>query len=793
MKRRSFTAGVGSGSRVERLRHRIVHAPMEICVERARYLTQAMAMNWNQHPLSRISCALENILHNIAVIIREDELIVGCRTSKLKGAPLFPENKVRWIEGDLEGFNERHYQRVQIEPFEMEEIARDIIPFWKGKTVEEYFESLLPPDVFEDMNKYIFAILLEITNGVGHFTMDYDTMMKQGLTGIIAEAETRCQALLPEEQNSEKGLFYKATVRTLRAAIAFANRYAVLAETMAESEPDPNRISELREIARVCRRVPEYPPETFHEAIQFIYFIHLISQIESGGNSISLGRVDQYLYPYYQRDLQSGRTTPEKARELLALLFIKVNEIWNVLEEAFIPAGEGPEGKTTQNVTVGGVDIYGRDATNELSYLGLEAYAKIQTVQPNFGVRISSQSPPDFLKKSIQYAMDGVAIHFFNDDAIISALLNAGHSLQDARNYGVVGCVEPSVQGKNFGSTFAVQFNAAKCMEFALSNGIDNIFGFQAGIATGPPETFTSFDDVWRAYTQQVSHFISQMARGMECMDQAVAECLPSPFASAMIQGPLTRGIDLTRGGALYNATGVQVMGFSNVVDGLFAVKKAVFEDGKFAIGDLGNWLAENWIESENERNYLLNKVAKFGNDIPEVDDMGVRVLNHFCDELSRYETYRNGSFWPGVFSVGFHITLGAFTAATPDGRFAGEVLGNGLTPSNGVALCGPTALMNSVSQMPVFRLWNGANLNMRFSPNQAEAGKLAALVKGFFSQGGLQVQFNMIDSKVLRAAQKDPAQYQDIVVRVSGYSAYFVNLTDIAQEEIISRCEYTM
>ncbi|MGE5397623.1 MAG: glycyl radical protein [Chitinophagales bacterium] len=787
----AFSARTDPNTRVGRLRDCIVEAPMEVCVERARYLTESMKSNWESSPLTRISMALEHILNNISVIIRDDELIVGCRTSKLKGAPLFPENKVRWIKGDLEGFEKRVFQRVLITEAEKQELERDIIPFWKGRTVEEYFESLLPPDVFVDMNKYVFAILLEITNGMGHFTMDYSTILNQGFKGIISEAESQYQLLAPSEKESAPGLFYQAVIRSLQAAVRFANRYADRADLMSEQETNPRRAAELKEIARVCRRVPEFAPESFHEAVQSLYFIHLIAQIESGGNSISIGRIDQILFPYYQQDLAAGRITPNQARELLALLFIKVNEIWNVLEEAFIPAGEGPEGKTTQNVTVGGIDAAGEDATNELSYIGLDAYNDIRTVQPNFGIRVSVKSPVEFQRKAVQYAIEGLPIHFFNDDAIVESLLGAGHSIEDARNYGVVGCVEPSAQGKTFGSTFAVQINGAKCVEYALSNGIDNIFGYLSGIKTGEADALDSFDKVWQAYDSQLRHFTRQMARGMECMDRAVAEKLPSPFASAMIQGPLQKGVDLTGGGAVYNSTGVQLIGFSNMVDSLHAVKKAVFADRKFSMPDLAAWLSDNWMDAEEPRSYLYKRVDKFGNDEDEVDALAQTIIDHFCDILGEYTTFRGGHFWPGVFSVGFHVTLGAFTSATADGRYSGDILGNGLTPSNGAALKGPTAIMNSVTKLPLSRLHNGANLNMRFSGPRTDPLKLEALIKGYFQQGGLQVQFNMIDSKTLRAAQDNPDQYRDLVVRVSGYSAYFVNLTDTAQEEIINRMEF--
>ena len=782
-----------SSPRVQRLRQRIIDAPREVCVERARYLTQSMAANWGLHPLTRMSMALEHILDNVSVVIRDDELIVGCRTSKLSGAPLFPENKSKWIEGDLEAFNRRELQRVLITEEDQRELREEILPFWRGKTVEDRLEEMLPPDVAEDMDKYIFTMVLEITYGIGHFTMNHPRVLKLGLAGIIAEAQERYDALTPAERQADKGLFYDAVIRSLRAAIRFAQRYAGLAESLAAREADPERAEELRAIARVCRRVPEHPAQTFHEAVQCVYFIHLISQIESGGNSISLGRIDQILYPYYLADSRAGRITPERARELLSLLFIKTNEIWNVLEEAYIPAGEGVEGKTTQNVTVGGVGPDGEDATNELSYIGLDAFADVRTVQPNFGVRLGPNAPRELFLKAVEYAIDGVPLHLFNDEGIIKSLQQAGHTLEDARDYGVVGCLEPNAQGKSFASTFAVQFSGIKCLELALSNGIDNIFGYSSGPESGDPAAFTSYDEVWNAYDAQVMHFLGQMAKGMAVLDGLLAEMVPSPFASAMIDGPLEKGLDLTRGGAVYNSTGVQFIGFSNVVDGLYAVKKAVFEDGVMSLGEFAGCLSDDWDGAEDQRAYFLHRLPKYGNDDDEVDAVAAKVLDHFCDEVLKLRHYRGGAFWPGVFAVGFHITMGAFAAASADGRHAGEVLGNGLTPTNGNALSGPTAVLNSVTKLPLTRVYNGANLNMRFNARRLRPEILMALMRTYFQRGGCQVQFNMIDSATLREAQAHPEQYRDLVVRVSGYSALFAGLSETAQNEIISRVEYDL
>jgi len=781
------------GSRVERLRERIIHAPQEVCVERARYLTRSMAENWSEHPLTRMSKAFAHVLDNISVIIRQDELIVGCRTSKLKGAPLFPENKRQWIEENTDGFDARPLQKALIREEEKREIKERVLPFWQGKAVEDRLAELLSPDVAQDMEKFIFTMMLEITYGIGHFTMDHTKVLKEGLRGIVEEAHRHRERLSAEERAGEKGLFYEAVVRSLEGAIRFAHRYADQASSMAGTEKDPARRDELEKIARVCRRVPEYPAESFHEAVQSVYFIHLIAQIESGGNSVSLGRIDQILRPYYDTDRASGRVTREEARELLSLLFLKTNEIWNVLEEAFIPGGEGTEGKTTQNVTVGGLGPDGKDATCEMSTLGLDAYADIRTAQPNFGVRLSKKSPEDFFGKAVQYAKDGVLLHFFNDDAIVPCLVEGGHGLSDALDYGVVGCLEPNAQGKTFASTFAVQFSGIKCLELALNNGVDNSFGYLAGIETGDPSTFRTFDDVWKAYTAQVSHFLGQMVKGMAALDQAIAEQVPSPFASSMIRGPLEKGLDLTGGGAIYNSTGVQLMGFANTVDSLYAVKKAIFEDSVATLDQLVSWLANDWRDAEDKKTYFLQKIPKYGNDVDDVDAMGVTVLDHFCNELAKHKNFRGGQFWPGVFSVGFHIAMGALTAATPDGRSSGDMLGNGLTPTTGNALSGPTAVANSVTKLPLRRIHNGTNLNMRFPGKEIAPENLTAFIKGYFQRNGTQVQFNMVDSEVLQEAQKKPKDYRDLVVRISGYSAHFVGLSDTAQDEIIERTAYEL
>jgi formate C-acetyltransferase len=750
-----------------------------------------MAAGWGEPALTRMSRAFAEILDHISVIIRDDELIVGCRTSRLKGAPFFPENKSRWIEGDVDRFEERVIQKVRIGEAEARELEEEILPFWRGRTAEDRFEELLPADVAETMDKFVFTMMLEITYGIGHFTMNHRRILQSGLAGIIAEARAKLEAMDADERAGDEGLFYDAVIRSLEAAIRFARRYAAEAERLAAGEGDPERAAELEEIARVCRRVPEHPAQSFREAVQCVYFIHLIAQIESGGNSISLGRIDQILSPYYEADLEAGRVSADEARELLSLLFLKTNEIWNILEEIFIPGGEGTEGKTTQNVTVGGLGADGADATCELSYVGMDAFADVRTVQPNFGVRLAPDAPEDFFTRALHYARDGVPLHLFNDEVIVESLVAGGHSIEDARDYGVVGCLEPNAQGKTFGSTFAVQVNGLKCLEFVLSNGVDRVLGHHSGLETGDPAGFGSFEQVWNAYCTQLEHVLGQAERGMACLDQAVAELVPSPFASAMIDGPMQKGLDLTRGGAVYNSTGVQLIGFANLADSLTAIDEAVFEDESLSLEELAGHLARNWEGAEEIRSQLRHKIPKYGNDDARADAMAAKVFTHYCERVLERRNIRGGRFWPGVFSVGFHIAMGGFSGASPDGRHASEVLGNGITPGSGFAKSGPTALLKSITSLPVGRAHNGTNLNMRFNPRWLSVEVLASLMRTYFELGGAQIQFNMIDTETLREAQRNPEAYRDLVVRVSGYSALFTELSQTAQEEIISRMEY--
>ena len=771
--------------RIETLRQRLLDAPHEICIARARYLTESYRLTEGESQPARFAKALSHVFSNTPVIIREEELIVGCRTSSLKGAPLYPENKSAWIEENLDGFGERDFQRAQISAEDKRELREDILPYWRGRTVEDRMNEIMPADLQAEMNKMVFTMMMQITYGIGHFTMNTSQILRRGLEAIMEDAR---QAEAEAGSDEPRARFFRAARVACEAAVVFARRHAEEARRLAALTDDPERRHELEQIAVVCDRVPAHSARSFHEAVQSLYFIQLMAQVESGGNSISVGRIDKILHPFYEEDIRAGKIDPARAQMLIECMFLKMGEIWNVLEETYLPGGEGPEGKTTQNVIVGGIQPDGSDDSNELTSLAMEAFADLQTVQPNFGIRVNRNTPEDIFLRVCELSRDGVLIHFFNDEVIVPALVRKGCSLEDARDYSVVGCVEPNPHGKTFGSTFAVQFNAAKCLEFALNDGVCSVFGLPNGIPCGSLQNYSAYGELMSAYKKQVSHFVRTMTEAMGFLDAAIAELVPSPFASSLVDGCFERGTDLTAGGAEYNFTGVQLMGLANVADSLAAVKRLVFDERRVAGAELAEAVANDFSGFEPLRQMVLKRAPKYGNDEDYVDKIATEVAAHFADELGEYKNFRGGRFQAGIFSVAFHIVMGAFTGATPDGRKMSEVLANGITPQTGFAVDGPTAIVKSAAKLAQADISNGNTLILRFQPQAVEPDKLCSLIKTYFGLGGMQLQFNMVDTKTLLDAQANPENYRDLTVRIAGYSVLFTNLSKQAQDEIIGR-----
>jgi len=632
---------------------------------------------------------------------------------------------------------------------------------------------------------------------VGHFVADYERILRKGFEGLrrdIEEHRRRLDLKAPEDR--EKEVFYQAADIACQAAVRFAERHAATAREMAACEAETKRRTELEQIARVCERVPAQPAATFREALQAFWLTHVMLHINSQEWSISPGRFDQYMLPYYERDIAEGRMTREEARELLACLWIKFNEVRIAVD--FI---------NYQNLIVGGQNDAGADSTNDLSYLCLDLTSRLRTFQPSLSVRWHPGAPAALVEKSCEMIRSGLSLPaLFNDLAVISALQRAGVALHDARNYAIAGCSEIAVPGKLFGVIRAGPVNLAKCVLYALFNGRDPyserregagrpLPGGDDGAATGQAEDFKDFGQLMRAYEIQARRATQLAINRSKAKDRANAEHTPHPFVSLLFSECLERGQDITRGGAIYNITSSCEAGTITAANSLTAVKKAVFEDKVVALQELKEALRANFAGHEPLRQYLLNKTPKFGNDEDAMDEFVRKVvdINDEAIQELHERDFRGGSFVTG--SGGSTAWLaGTQTGATPDGRLAGEALSVGLGPSQGTDVRGPTAMLNSVSKLNWDRQAGGALTHLKFSRSTLSGPdgtrKLAALLTTFFRRGGMGAHVTVVDGATLRAAKEDPEKHRNLLVRVGGFSAPFVLLSSKIQDNIIERTE---
>jgi formate C-acetyltransferase len=595
----------------------------------------------------------------------------------------------------------------------------------------------------------------------------------------------------------------------------FAERYAEEAERLAA---DPTRRAELTGITEVCRHVPAHPARTFHEALQSMQFVLIAAQIEDYESAFSIGRLDQLLWPYYRADLEADQLTEAEALELLQCFYIKVSHSIPLFDADVSLAFAGMT--AFANAVVGGMDAEGHDATNPVSYLAVEAMRRVNTQQPNFGVRIHENTPPEFLDAVTQAMTGGLQnVQFFNDgpssatvadrDAagIIPALVHRGIPLAEAREYGIIGCVEPAVPGVSFTSSDAALFNLGLCLELALNDGRGRLFTDQLGLPTGDPRRFARIEEVIEAYRQQVAYLVGLMVEALDVLAEVHAEFKPKPFISATTGDCLERGLDLTWGGARYDATGVQGVGSATVGDSLAALDALVFRRGRRAVADqhaagvsLDELLAAldaDFEGFESLRQTLVNRAPKYGNDDGQADHFTRLAAEIYCQEVEKHANPRGGRYQPGLYSVTTHVALGLAVGATPDGRRAGDPLSQGTSPVQGRDRHGPTAAMRSAARLNHILVSNGSAFNQKLNPATLRGGKgpevLAGLLQGYFQLGGMQLQWNLVDGEMLRAAQQRPEEYRDLIVRVSGYSAHFTDLERVVQDDIISRMEYVL
>ena len=833
------TTDIPKSSRIPKLVEALyAHMPV-IESARAKLITESYKATEGQPTITRRAEAFAHILRNIPIIIRDNELIVGSSTIAPRGCQTFPEFSYQWLEDELDTVETRSADPFYIAEETKQEL-REVHKYWKGKTSSELATSYMAPEAIRAIEHNIFTPGNYFYNGVGHVTVKYEEVLAIGYKGIIDKAQAeldRCQ--VGDGNYVKKSHFLKAVILSCQAVIEYAERYAELASQMAAECTDPVRKQELLQISQNCSRVPANGATSFYEACQSFWFVQQLLQVESSGHSISPGRFDQYMYPYYKADLDKGIITRESAQELLDCIWVKLNDLNKVRDAA---SAEGFAGYSLfQNLIVGGQDKDGNDVTNDLSVMCILASMHVHLPMPSLSIRVWNGSPHELLIKAAELTRTGIGLPaYYNDEVIIPALLNRGLTLADAREYNIIGCVEPQKAGKTDGWHDAAFFNMCRPLELVFSNGMDK--GELVGIQTGDVTKMTTFEEFYDAYKKQMEYCISLLVNADNAIDVAHAERVPLPFESCMVDDCISRGLSVQEGGAIYNFTGPQGFGIANMADSLYAIRKLVYEDKKVSMEEYKEALAWNYDKGLDEQSvkdisemilkgmqdggmnvtedtakavlttvmrlkptgeqlrrfteihHMIDEVPKYGNAIDDVDYFARDVAYTYTRPMQKYHNPRGGQYQAGLYPVSANVPLGGQTGATPDGRYAHTPVADGVSPSAGKDVKGPTAAATSVSRLDHFIVSNGTLFNQKFHPS-ALAGregleKFVSLIQTFFDQKGMHMQFNVVDRETLLDAQKHPEKYSHLVVRVAGYSALFTTLSRSLQDDIIRRTE---
>lgn len=781
--------------RVSRLREKML-TPPEICIERGYIMTESYEETEGQPAVMRRAKALKKILEEMSIGIDEGELIVGRTTSKQRGGALVPEVTWEWYLEEIESLSTREWNRFA--PIQEDEKTKmkEFLPYWKGKSIFDMWCAMIPDDVLA-LNHKIVTATGHGVNGIheGHVSPDYEKVLTIGINGLKQKVAAELEKLnLAYLEDFERSLFLKSVDITLDAAATLAARYADLAAKMAEKENDARRKAELQKIAGICQWVPANPARTFYEAVQSAWFSYIVTMIEGWGYGLGFGRPDQYLYPFYQRDIEAGGITREEARELIALVLIKINS--SVVPMPLVATRSYAGFPLTANITLGGLDENGKDAVNEVTYLFLEAEQDVRLPADDLIIRLHKNNPDAYLMKACEVAkMLRGKLKFVSDETTIQQLLNDGKPIQWARKYGIIGCNSPSVPGFSQDIPGGL-VNLPLMLELALNNGVSRITGEQMGPKTGDPRKFKSYEEVWEAYKKQMETLFPATAMMKNVDDQLFAQYCPTPFQSSLFHGCLEKGVDITNGGTMPYTTHAQSLsGSPNVGDSLAVIKKLVFEDNKITMDRLIDALDKNF-EGEEEVLHLIKTVPKFGNDDDYVDSIVNEVLMHGVDLAAKYKSIAGSLTTMAAHVVSGDVPLGYAVGALPDGRKAGEPISEGgISPYQGRNVSGPTATMRSVAKLNHVKISHGSVLNMRFNPgvlkDESKVMKFASLIRTFCETGGALVQFNIVDTETLRDAQQHPEKYRDLLVRVATYSAYFVELSPELQNDVIARMEF--
>lgn len=786
---------------IAKLRTAQMNLQPEVCIERARYVTRYLRdLADKTEPMEiRYAKAVNFFLSNKQPQFFDDNLLAGTTTSKPFGAPVYPELTGMTIWPELDTISTREKNPLLLSAEEAKELNLDIFPYWMDKNILEHTRKKFPGlQGFGLLEKLVFFFATK-AGTISHTIPDYSVALEKGLESMIADAASREAALIASgalsPEDTQKRDFYRAVQIALQGIIAYAANLSSRAQELADQTPDPQRKQNFLAMSAICKKVPAGPAETFREAVNALWIIQVAIHAENINMAMSPGRLDQVLYPYYRRDRDNGRLTDKEAVEILSSLWFKLNDNTNLVpetaEELFGGAGTVPA------VTVGGINENGDDAVNELTYIMLKVTELLRLRDPSLNARYNyEKNSAEYLERVAEVVVNTKSVPaFHNDVADIQTLENQGITTQHARDFGIIGCVEMGVPGKTYDASSAIMFNLVSSLELTLYNGKRPITGDEVmSIETGDPASFKTFDEFREAFQEQVRWMLGKAIELNEALGLSHQEMLPTPLLSAFFDGPLEKGKDLIFGGARYNASGTTHIGFADTVDSLNAVEKAVFVDKKCTFAELLQALRADFAGYEKLHAYLVNKTPKFGTDDPIAVKNSQNLIRFLYDFYQSHTNYRGGKYKPAYWTMTNHAGQGKLSGALPNGRKANKVFASGITPASQAAQ-ELTTCLRVVGGLDGLCIPMGEALNLKFPEVNIpdDIKRFAQTVEAYFRSGGLHVQFNIMSYEMLLDAKKNPEKYPELLVRVSGYSAYFKDLNEAMKDEIITRTEYDL
>ncbi|MBR1634489.1 MAG: glycyl radical protein [Lachnospiraceae bacterium] len=792
--------------RMQAFRNEVLDEKPYVDAERAVLATEAYKAHQNQPRVMMRALMVEKILNEMTVYIEDKTLLCGNQATKNTNAPVFPEYTLQFVIDELDLFEKRDGDVFYITE-ETKKQLREIAPFWENNNLRARGEAILPDEVSVFMETGVFGMEGKLNAGDAHLAVNYGRLLSDGLKGYEARTKRlKAELDLTDPEAIDKNIFYKAVLIVIDAVHNFALRYSKLAKELADKETDEKRKAELLEMSRICAKVPYEPADSFKEAVQSVWFIQLILQIESNGHSLSYGRFDQYMYPYYKKDIDAGTITEDEALELLTCLWIKTLTVNKVRSQAHTLSSAGSP--MYQNVTIGGQTTDKKDAVNELSFVVLKSVAQTRLTQPNLTVRYHKNIDKHFYDECIEVMRLGFGMPALNnDEVIIPSFIKWGVKEEDAYNYSAIGCVETAVPGKwGYRCTGMSYINFPRVLLCAMNDGVDLTSGKRFTKGCGYFKDMTSYEELMKAWDSTVREMTRYSVIVENAIDKASERDVPDILCSALTDDCIGRGKTIKEGGAVYDfISGLQV-GIANMADSLAAIKKLVFEEKKITPSELWDAILDDFTSPENQRiqEMLIHDAPKYGNDIDDADQLVVEAYDSYLDEIKKYPNTRyqrgpiGGIRYGGTSSISANVGQGMGTMATPDGRKAHEPLAEGCSPAHNADQNGPTAVFKSVSKLPTEKITGGVLLNQKMTPQMLEKEenrqKLEMLISAFFNRlHGYHVQYNIVSRETLLDAQAHPENHRDLIVRVAGYSAFFNVLSKATQDDIIERTEQTL